>query len=185
MPTFEKAEEARDEPLTLPVRNLDGVVHEYVFEPITASDLLTLTIVQNKLIRTLAGQAEGMPVSESNQVKAMTQRAYMDAVVGGPRSDGTPTGPSILLDRMFADRVGGRMLTLVLLTVQKWHMEGSDAAHKVWTETVVNPVDPQLPTTAGIRGPGTGEGSTLTGLRSSTRSPKAKPKQQKRRSGRR
>lgn len=181
MPTFEAAEEARDEPLTLPVRNLDGVVHSYTFEPITADDLLTLTIVQNKLIRTLAGQGGSVPKAEHKTVVAMTQRAYMDAVVGGPRSDGTRNGPSILLDRMMADRVGGKMMTFVLLTVQKWHLEGPDAAHKVWTDNVVNPTAPTLPATSGN---GT-QGKRSTGSRSTTKSPPKRSRKQTARAGRR
>ncbi len=180
MPTFERSEEAKDEPLILPVMNLDGITHEYTFHPATAGAFLTMTIVQKRLIKTLAGLKDQVPDVERARVAKMSEWDYMVAVCGP--NPGGPQGESPVLEQLFADNVGARMLTVVLLTVQKWHLEGTDAAHEVWQRMVIDPPDPTMPTPAGIPGDVT-PGTLSTVKRSSTTSRKQKQGRRKSRPG--
>lgn len=159
MPTFEMAEAALDEPLTLPVRNLDGIMHTYTVPVCSAADLLTLTIVEKRLIQYMAG-IKDTPASEDDQVRRLSERQYMDAILTAP-----------VVDQMLSDNVGGKMMTAVMLTAQKWHLEGPDAAHEVWKQLVLGKADPTVPTPAATRGSGT-QANWSTGSRNITRSPK-------------
>jgi hypothetical protein len=168
MPTFEAAEQAKDDPLRLPIPGADGLVRTYEIPVLDAAGLIELSQLERSVRMITAGLGDRVPDAEVAKLDAMTQRQHVELVL----SAGT-------VDLMLKDRIDQRMFTAAAITAQTWHTRGTKAAYDAWERLAVHPgVDDPLAFPPVNRGAKNGGGNTSqrTGNSSSSRSRKSRRK---------
>jgi len=128
VPTFEAAEQAKDDPLRLPIPGADGIVRTYEIPVLDAAGLIELSQLERSVRLITVGLGDRVPDAEVAKLDAMTQRQHVDLVL----SVDTVT-------RMLADRINQRMFTAAAVTAQTWHTRGTQAAFDVWERLAVHP----------------------------------------------
>lgn len=170
MPTFARAREAKDEPLTLPMPGRDGLFDDYEIRPATARQLIDLATIEKVIRKTVVGLGDTIPQTELDQLDALTEQGYVEMLLGAD-----------VFARMVDRGVGSKMLTAAALTAQTWHLQGIEQAHEVWTR-LTNPEDPTTPTPAGTpaKGGRSTQDRSSTGSRSGSKAPRTKHPKRKR-----
>lgn len=164
MPTFEAAEQAKDDPLRLPIPGADGIVRTYEIPVLDAAGLIELSQLERTIRMMTVGLGDRVPDEEVAKLDRMTQRQHVDLVL----SFGT-------VERMIADRIDQRMLTAAAITAQTWHTKGTQAAFDQWQRLAVHPgseddADPKLAKSGG------GNMSPMTASSSRSRNGKTRKK---------
>lgn len=173
MPTFEPAQEAKDDPLRLPIPGGDGTVKLYEIPPLSAADLVTLSQLERSVRMISVGLGDRVPESEITALDRMTQRQHVELVLSAPT-----------FELMCKNRIDARMLSAAAVTAQTWHTNGTAAAFKAWEMLAVHPgeegetADPKAAKSGG------GNTNPMTGSSSSSRHRKPQRRKGKARAGR-
>lgn len=141
MPTFPKAQEARDEPLTLPVPGLDGVFHNLTIQPASGEAFMAMATTEKVIRATMVGLGDRLAADDVATLERMSQQDYIEMLIGAD-----------VLQQMIDYRVGQRYLQAVCLTAQTWHLHGVEMARKMWNRLALgieDDPDPTVPTRPG------------------------------------
>lgn len=143
MPTFEAAEQAKDDPLRLPIPGADGLVVTYEIPVLDAAGLIELSQLERSVRLITVGLGDRVPEGEVAKLDAMTQRQHVDLVLSAPT-----------VELMIRNRIDQRMFTAAAVTAQTWHTRGTKAAFDCWQAMAVNPggedADPKAVTNGGV-----------------------------------
>ena len=172
MPTFEAAEQAKDDPLRLPIPGADGIVRTYEIPVLDAAGLIELSQLERTIRMMTVGLGDQIQPEEVAKLDRMTQRQHVELVLSAKTAD-----------LMIRDRIDSRMFTAAAITAQTWHTRGPQAAFDVWQRLAVHPgtdVDPKATMTRS----GGGNTKPMMGSSSTSRSRKDRRKRAKARAGR-